>query len=354
MKKINIISFIMLVSCVFILSSCEDEDRTYQGPVYYEFSPDKTGQTVSGSSNLITKETSVSGADQITIQMIKKNDKPTKINFKFVAELYLIKSSSKYVTEKPTDLDPSEYVIYPTTTQYGVDFEIPATPDVEFNASSGTGSVTIAAGEMFGTIPLDIKERDNNTLYIVLEDSENAKANKPTSLLALSINAVKTVYFEESFKNGIPSTWGNIDKDGDGYIWTYTSTDGGFAMSRSYLSSVGALTPENYLISPAITIPAGAQDITLSYGISASAKNAYQEQYRIIISEDPITDANCRNATILQDWKVLTADHKYWTVVTTTASLQAYAGKTVYIGFLHGNTVDMDRLLLKDVVVYGY
>jgi len=350
----SIETLLLLLCCMLGFSACEKEDRTYAGPVYYEFSPDQNGQSVSGSNNLIVKETSAMGEDPLCIQLIRKNSAATNVRFRIADRLYFIKSDSHFVTEKPAGLDESAYIIYETTAVFGTDFDFSDKDNVTYDPATKTGSISIAAGELFAYVPVNILARNNTIAYFVLEDTDNAQANKPTGLLSLSIVSVKTIYFEESFQSEVPSTWTNIDKDGDGHAWLHTTTDGGFAMSRSYLSSEGALTPENYLASPAITVPESAQMVTLSYDISASAKNAYQEQYRIVISESPITEANCRDAKVLKDWTELTEAHRYWTVVTTTTSLQEYAGKTFYIAFLHGNCEDMDRFLLKNVVVYAY
>lgn len=356
MKRINDNIKDVLLILLFALgfSACEKEERTYIGPVFYEFSPDKNGQSVSGSNNLIQKETSVLGADTLCVQMIRKNSEATNIRFRIAGELYFIKSESRFVAAKPEGLDESAYTVHETTAAYGTDFDFSGQTDVVYDPSARTGIVTVPAGELFAYIPVNILVRNNKIAYFILEDTENAQANKPTGLLSLTISSVKTVYFAESFQSGIPASWGNIDKDGDGHAWLHTTTDGGFAMSRSYESEIGAMTPENYLVSPAITVPASVQYVTLSYDISASAKNAYQEQYQILISEEPITEANCRDAKVLKGWTELTEAHKYWTVVTTTTDLQDYAGKTFYLAFVHGNCTDMDRFLLKNVTVYAY
>lgn len=71
--------------------------------------------------------------------------------------------------------------------------------------------------------------------------------------------------FHEGFESGIPSTWTNIDSDNDGYNWVRASVllagetisphDGtDFVCSQSYDENDGDLTPDNWLVTPAITV----------------------------------------------------------------------------------------------------
>ncbi|MBO4752671.1 MAG: choice-of-anchor J domain-containing protein, partial [Bacteroidales bacterium] len=97
------------------------------------------------------------------------------------------------------------------------------------------------------------------------------------AILASGLAAsAQNVIFEESFDNGIPHTWISLDQDEDGYGWTDAVTlltewdaiealedfavggNGNAAVSISYTftdDDYYVLTPDNWLISPAIAIP---------------------------------------------------------------------------------------------------
>ena len=72
--------------------------------------------------------------------------------------------------------------------------------------------------------------------------------------------------FHEGFDGGVlPAGWAVVDADGDGYTWDATfqyqenPSDAymgdGMIASASYINEEGALFPDNWLISPAISIP---------------------------------------------------------------------------------------------------
>ncbi|WP_316931803.1 choice-of-anchor J domain-containing protein, partial [Porphyromonas gulae] len=71
----------------------------------------------------------------------------------------------------------------------------------------------------------------------------------------------------ESFENGIPSSWKTIDADGDGNNWTTTPPPGGSSFSghnggscvssASYINYQGAQTPDNYLVTPELSLANG-------------------------------------------------------------------------------------------------
>jgi len=297
------------------------------------------------------KESSKNGADNLCVQLIKPADGAVRVNFRLADQLFYIKSTAEYLTELPSGYTPDQYTVYTSTATYGVDFTFDK--DSRFDEKYQQGTILIPVGEMFGYIPLNILQRKSTSAYIVLEDSEDGRANKPTSILNLKLTAEKAIYFEEKLTGEIPSTWSILDKDGDGFCWEFYAGYG-TVCSDSYLSKEGALTPENYLISPAITIPAESVNPELTFELAASATNAYQEKYKIIISESPITLDNCRDAKTLRDFTELTQAYSKRTFQTENIDLSGYQGKTVYIGFVHGDCTDMESLLLKNMVVYGY
>lgn len=152
MHKYNYIIGLLLT--VLLMSSCEMEDRTYQGPLYYEFSPVECGQTI--SSNIFIKEADKKGEDQICVQLVKPAGSAVFVRFRVVDQLYYIKSSAEYTVEKP-DLSEDQYEIYLNTAEYGVDYCFEnGDIYVDYDQDTRIGTITIPEGEMFGYIPINI------------------------------------------------------------------------------------------------------------------------------------------------------------------------------------------------------
>ena len=117
-----------------------------------------------------------------------------------------------------------------------------------------------------------------------------------TTLMA---SKAQTLLFNEGFENGLPSTWNNIDHDGDGFSWEVltadedlidTHTGNGCIASASYdYEEEEALEPDNYLITPAITIPANltaANMPMLSWWVAAQDPDYPADYYEVRISTD--------------------------------------------------------------------
>ncbi len=155
------------------------------------------------------------------------------------------------------------------------------------------------------------------------------------------------VTFSENFENGL-SNWTLINTDGDSYNWQtvdltsnfsgqFTAKDGSYvAMSRSWISSsVGAVTPDQWLISPQITDLGG----TLKYYIMDDGNN-YQENYRIYVST---TGKNISDFVAVTD-DMLSPNSKEWTEVSI--DLSSYKGQAGYIAFRHYNCTDKDFMFI--------
>ena len=176
-------------------------------------------------------------------------------------------------------------------------------------------------------------------------------------LLALVIVGKAQTLFEENFNNGIPTTWTNLDVDGDGYVWTdygYAGVTGGdddgCASSASYHNNT-ALHPDNWLITPAIQIPAsGAYELT--FYVNAQDASWAAEHYALMITtnsnfQDPNNYTMLFEETI--DANGGTRTQGAWKM--KTQSLSNYAGQTVHIAFRHYNCTDMFKINLDDVVI---
>ncbi|MEN6618309.1 MAG: choice-of-anchor J domain-containing protein [Rikenellaceae bacterium] len=344
MKNLINISFIILLAALF--SGCQKEDWTYKGPQYYEFSAYENNQGT--ISNILEKENSKIGLDSICIQIMKPANGDITVNYKIAEKIYYLTDKDKYVEEIPegTNLNVVDTVY--TTAKLGEDYQIVTEANSTFSATAMTGTVTIPKGKYFGYIQVEMLKKAGKNFYVILKDSPDTKANKPTSILNYKLAPDRVFYFQETFLSEIPDTWTLIDKDGDGYEWNYYD---GAATSDSYVSGDGALTPENYLISPLITIGSSTANVKLDFDLSVGDTDYPEENYRVIISESPITLANCQQATILRDWTAL--NETYGDYKTESIDITAYKGKRVYIGFVHGNCTDQYYMLMRNVKVYG-
>jgi hypothetical protein len=155
----------------------------------------------------------------------------------------------------------------------------------------------------------------------------------------------------ENFEGGvIPADWGNVDQDGDTYSWdvwdVFVHSGLYSACSFSWNSSVGALTPDNWLISPANDL---GDTPELSFWAGGSDPNFAAEHFEVRIS------------TVDQDPASFTDVIMDITIDSTGAGqferfsvdLSAYANQTVYIAWVHNNVSDMYNLSIDDIKVTG-
>ncbi len=155
--------------------------------------------------------------------------------------------------------------------------------------------------------------------------------------------------FEGSFEN-----WTTIEADGDAYNWVLgsavsgvylesgnnfsTGHDGSSDMlvSGSYSNVAGALHPDNWLVSPQVTLGG-----TFSMFAMASDASWFAEHFGIYVSTTG--NANTSSFTLLNEWTLQDGDwHEY------TVDLSAYAGQTGYIAVRHFNCTNMFLLLVDD------
>ena len=159
----------------------------------------------------------------------------------------------------------------------------------------------------------------------------------------------------EDFENGIPATWLNVDADNDGNSWLssagvtgvagHNGTDG-CAYSCSYYNST-VLTPDNWLITPAVTLT-GNSDLT--FWVAAQDASYAAEHYGVYIST---TGTATSNFTLLFE-ETIDANGGAKTQGTwkqKTISLASYTGQTVYIAFRHFNCTDMFYLNIDEVEI---
>ena len=153
--------------------------------------------------------------------------------------------------------------------------------------------------------------------------------------------------FSEDFEGGeIPTGWTTLDVDDDGYTWEIIDdTDmgahtGTYAIgSASYINDIGALNPDNWLITPSISMGANS---SMTYWVCAQDPEWPEEHYYVLLSTTGTNtsdfDEELREETLSDgDWHEITID------------LGDYAGQSCYIAFNHCDVTDMYWMKIDDI-----
>ncbi len=157
--------------------------------------------------------------------------------------------------------------------------------------------------------------------------------------------------FSEGFETGvIAPDWNVVDADSDGHnwgVWGAFVHSGMYSLaSFSYDNNSGALTPDNWIISPAIAL---GDNPALTFYMGASDSNWYQEHFELRVSTVDQDTANF-TATLLDETLGEDAAGQF---AMYTVDLSAYANQTIYLAWLHNNVTDMYNITLDDIKVTG-
>ncbi|NSW45876.1 MAG: T9SS type A sorting domain-containing protein [Bacteroidales bacterium] len=172
---------------------------------------------------------------------------------------------------------------------------------------------------------------------------------------AVNCTAINTFPWTESFEGTTfaPECWSNLDVDGDNNKWeTRNASTQGWriydgdvaAVSASWTSASGALTPNNYLITPQLTI--ANANMVLKCHIAPQDPDWPAEYFGVEVSTTGNAPANF---TSIYTYTLTAADTVYKEVMLPLA---AYNGQNIYIAFRHYNCTDMFYMLLDKVEVY--
>ena len=156
---------------------------------------------------------------------------------------------------------------------------------------------------------------------------------------------------------GLPSGWTVIDADNDADTWTHSSafpisyytfpthngSSGSFYSASINLQNYSPLTPDNWLVSPAVSLSGSS---TLTYWMRISDGYYPGDHYGVFVT----TVSNPTPSDFTQlSVETMTADDEVWGM--RTVNLDSYAGQTVRIAFRHFGCTDGDILILDDVTV---
>lgn len=156
--------------------------------------------------------------------------------------------------------------------------------------------------------------------------------------------------FENDYVEGRLINWNTIDADGDSYNWNLSPIGEGYGrngsdgvvMSYSYSNYSGALSPDNYLVSPQLAITANNHYVTF-YG-SALDESYPADHFGLAVS----ATGAAGSFTMLQEWTMTSKQggwHEY------TVDLNSYVGQNIYIAIRHFNSTDNFCLCIDDIFV---
>ena len=140
--------------------------------------------------------------------------------------------------------------------------------------------------------------------------------------------------------------WILLDRDGDGKSWSVFGLEDGsdsWLTSASYDSS-GALTPDNYLVTPYIELGGN-----LTFDVWAQDPSWPAEHYAVyLFLEDMNTLEEIYWADFIEIYPETELDAERHTI---TIDLSEYAGQKGHIAFRHFNVTDMFRINIDNVMV---
>ena len=167
-------------------------------------------------------------------------------------------------------------------------------------------------------------------------------------------NDDKDIVYQEGFESGL-GQWTTIDADGDGYTWIQSSVlmsgysvtpHSGSDMMSSASYFERALHPDNYLVSPKLTIPANAK-----FGFWATAQDLSYGEEHFGVAVSTASNTLASDFTTLDEW-TYEAPEGTDTYNFYEVDLSAYAGQEVYIAIRHFNCTDQFYLNVDDAMLY--
>ena len=151
----------------------------------------------------------------------------------------------------------------------------------------------------------------------------------------------------QDFESGDLGGWTLIDADGDGYNWeirevpyAITLNNSNYCIiSASYINDYGALTPDNFLVSPKVAL--GGKIIFWAVGQDASY---CEEHFAVAVS--------VASNTAAADFEVISPEFVATDVwVKYEVDLSAFAGQEGYVAIRHFNVTDMFQLNIDNITI---
>ncbi len=260
------------------------------------------------------------------------------------------------IAQAPSQNADVTFSINGGTATSGIDFDL-MTPTVTFPSGSTTSQNMVLRVYHDGFVEGDETVSVN---FTVNPNGGDAGVDTNADTFVLTINdddfaAAATQNINLLFEDFEDVTgWLVIDADGDGNNWVilpdqgWTSHQYSGNWAASYSWDTTPLTPDNYLISPAVTIPADASAATVSYIIgSANESTFYREHYSVYFTTDITSTATIQGGTVLENDREIPANG----TENRSHNVIALAGQTGYFVVRHHNVTDEFILGLDTVSI---
>jgi len=222
-----------------------------------------------------------------------------------------------------------------------------------FNPSFTAPQVIDPTQYVFTLIVSDGELDDDDSVIITVQDDEPALLNielLPDNQACLTWFAPGSAGSGDELEQGFegvmpPQGWLNIDNDGDGYGWYIYEQNphsGSSSIgSQSYIPSAGALTPDNWLITPALQAGGLSE---LRFWVAAQDQYYPAEHYSCLVSTQGPAIENFEHVLIEE-----TLSDTQWR--EHVFNLSPWAGSTVHIAWRHHDVTDQYIIKLDDVQV---
>lgn len=163
--------------------------------------------------------------------------------------------------------------------------------------------------------------------------------------------------WKDDFNDEDISDWTTYDNDGDGFNWgdifKVTNQSGAAVTPISLISrswSGAPLTPDNWVISPAIDITSATGSLTLSWITQVAAASWDQEKYSIYVSTS--SDQASFLASPVFHTETLGQGTDAGTPVNHTLDISSFLGQPqIFIAIRHHDSTDQDFISIDDVTV---
>lgn len=172
------------------------------------------------------------------------------------------------------------------------------------------------------------------------------------SMVLLSFAAKGQTYFSDNFDDLNISDWTLYDQDGDGKNWETIQLAGLSPAIVSYSydnAATAALTPNNYIVSPAINLSA-ATSAFLTFKVKGQDPAFNAEKYSVYISTTNSVSAILATTPVLTE--LASANGPGGVYYVKTINLAAYVGQAqIYVAFRHYETSDEFSIHIDDVKI---